>query len=60
LSENFPLTPFGKIKKAPASKLVDWISGAWKKITKKHGGTLLKERCRRLTVTFIVSLLLMR
>ena len=51
------LTPSDKIKKAPASKVVDWISGAWKKITEKNGGTLLKERCRRQTLTVKTELL---
>lgn len=31
-SENLPLTPSGKIRKAPASKVAEWVSAAWHKI----------------------------
>jgi hypothetical protein len=30
LSKNLPLTPSGKIKRASASKLAEWVSAAWK------------------------------
>jgi hypothetical protein len=35
LSKNLPLTPSGKIKRASASELAEWVSAAWKKIAGK-------------------------
>lgn len=33
MTDNLPLTPTGKIKKAAASTIVEWVSKAWEKIT---------------------------
>jgi hypothetical protein len=35
LSENLPLTPSGKIRRASASKLAKWLTAAWKKFTRR-------------------------
>jgi hypothetical protein len=45
LSENLPLTPSGKIKRASASKLAEWVSAAWKKIAGKTVQQSIKECC---------------
>jgi hypothetical protein len=45
LSENLPLTPFDKIKRASSSKLTEWVSAAWKKIAGKTVEHLFKKCC---------------
>jgi hypothetical protein len=45
LSENLPLTPSGKIKRASASKLAERVSVAWKKIAGKTVEQQFKKCC---------------
>lgn len=43
--DNHPLTPSGKIKKAPASKLAEWVSNAWNKISNSVVEDSFKKCC---------------
>jgi hypothetical protein len=45
LSENLPLTPSGKIKRASASKLAEWVSATWKTIAGKTVELSFKKCC---------------
>lgn len=44
-NEEHPLTPTGKIKKAPASTVAQWVSNAWKKIPEKIIVKSFKKCC---------------
>jgi hypothetical protein len=45
LSDNLPLAPSGKIKRASTSQLAEWISAAWKKIAESTEVESFKKFC---------------
>jgi hypothetical protein len=45
LSENHPLTPYGKIKRASASDVAEWVSVALKNITRNIAEESFKKWC---------------
>lgn len=51
MPENPPLIPSGKIKKASASELAEWVSEAWKKISNKNKTMSPSSRNRALDGT---------